>query len=130
MEGRWLATTSRAANPGRVPPLSKVMDELIESLRAQADEYEADGAMVRGELVLRRVADQLEAFQRRTLSVVEAAALTNYTPAHLRELARDGRIPAEQDAGGHWQFREGELPRKPPTSAGPVDELARLRRKG
>ncbi len=104
------------------------MDELIESLRAQADEYERDGAMVRGELVLRRVADELEAFQQRTLSVVEAAALTNYTPAHLRELARDGRIPAEQDEQGHWQFREDALPHKPPTS-GPVDELAELRRK-
>ncbi len=101
---------------------------MIELLRQQADEYEKDGAMVRGEVLLRRVADELEAFQQRTLSVVEAAALTNYTPAHLRELARDGRIPAEQDEQGHWRFREGELPRKPPTS-GPVDELAELRRK-
>ncbi len=104
------------------------MDELIQRLRQQAEEYEADGAMVRGELVLRRVADELEAFQQLTLSVVEAAALTNYTPAHLRELARDGRIPAEQDEQGHWQFREDALPHKPLTS-GPVDELAELRRK-
>jgi hypothetical protein len=100
--------------------------QIVERWRDEANRYQRDGALVPADTLLRRVADDLEEFLRRSVDVHEAAALTGYTEAHLRELARERRIPAFKE-GDDWRFVAAELPAKPKRPRNVVDEVAELR---
>ena len=100
-------------------------DELTNRWRKEAEQYEADGALVHGGRLLCRVADELEDFLRRTVNVSDAAALTGYSEAHLRELAREGRVPAVKQRD-EWRFVTADLPARPRSPGSVVDELAGL----
>jgi hypothetical protein len=100
--------------------------QLVDAWRKQADRYERDGAMVKADALLRRVADDLEEFLRRSVDVEEAAVLSGYTEAHLRELAREGRVSAFKE-GDAWHFVAAKLPTKPKELSSVVDEVAERR---
>ena len=107
--------------------------ELIARWRRQAEEYGRDGALVRGDALLRRCAEELEDAGARTVDTAEAEGLSGYSAGHLRELAADGVIPAERNGErGRYSFKVQDLPVKPGhrgRGMGPVDEVARLRSK-
>ena len=90
--------------------------EIAERWRREADRYERDDALVRGDAVLRRVADELEAawreWQDEVRSVADASAESGYGEEQLRRLIRDGTIP---NAGKPYSplIRRRDLPRKP-----------------
>ncbi len=81
-----------------------------------------------------RAADELESKFRGwwlgTLSVADAAAASGYSEERLRELARDGKLPASRAAeGGPMLLRRCDLPRRPtapPGRSGIVDLETRL----
>ncbi len=99
--------------------------------RDEAERYEADGAMVRADLLLRRLAGELTAAWREwdaeELDISQAAAESGYSEARLRELVREGSIPDNRPPGscGPILVRRADLPRKPGARAlSPVDDLA------
>lgn len=81
-----------------------------DSWRSLARAYERDGCMVRGDLVLRRCADELEAWlgaeQSTILSQREAADELGITPQTLRRWEQDGRI---KRVGSKAQYRKSDL---------------------
>ena len=107
------------------------VDELVERWRRQAEEYERDGAYVPAASLLRRVANELHEYQCRRVTTVEAARLSGYTPEHLAELAREGKIDGAEMNGGGWTFPVRNLPHKPtPKANAAVSELAARRNAG
>ncbi len=97
----------------------------------EADRYEVDGAMVRADKLLRRVAAELTAawqdWQTEQLDTAQAARESGYSEARLRELVREGGIPDNRPPGsqGPILIRRSDLPRKPGASAlSAVDDLA------
>ena len=96
--------------------------------REQADAYARDAALVRADVLLRRVADELDgawrAWREAELTLAEAAAESGYSTDRLRELVAEGRLPA---AGAPWELRvrRADLPRRPGRpAAGAVEALA------
>ena len=97
----------------------------------EADRYAADGAMVRAEKLLQRVACELTAawqdWQTEQLDTSQAATESGYSEARLRELVREGAIPDSRPPGsqGPIRIRRCDLPRKPGAPAlSAVDDLA------
>lgn len=89
--------------------------EIAERWRREADSYERDVALVSGDAVLRRVADELEAAWREweleELSVAQAANESGYTISAIEKQLRWGRIPNAGEAG-RPRIRRSDLPRK------------------
>ena len=87
---------------------------------SDADRYERDKALVRGDAILQRVASELEAawheWELEELSVAQAAAESGYSVDHLRQLVRDGKLPDNRPPGSQGEIRipRRDLPRKPP----------------
>lgn len=97
----------------------------------EADRYAVDGAMVRADKLLQRVAGELTAawqdWQTEQLNTAQAATESGYSEARLRELVREGAIPDSRPPGsqGPIQIRRCDLPRKPGAPAlSVVDDLA------
>ena len=97
----------------------------------EADRYEVDGAMVRADKLLRRVAAELTAawqdWRTEQLDTAQAARESGYSEARLREHVREGGIPDNRPPGsqGPILIRRSDLPRKPGASAlSAVDDLA------
>ncbi|MCK5489030.1 MAG: hypothetical protein KAI98_03535 [Gemmatimonadetes bacterium] len=88
---------------------------LAANWRSDADRYERDEALVRGEAVLRRAADELEAawnaWQLEELTVAQAANESGYTISAIEKQLRWGRIPNAGEAG-RPRIRRSDLPRK------------------
>ena len=110
-----------------VPALLLLAEDWLE----QAARYETDGAMVKADLLLRRLAGELTAAWREwdaeELDISQAAAESGYSEARLRELAREGSIPDNRPPGsqGPIRIRRCDLPRKPGAPAlSAVDHLA------
>ncbi len=108
-------------------PFQRIVDRWLE----QAERYAADGAMVRADRLLRRVAGELTAgwqeWQSEELPTAQAAAESGYSEARLRELVREGAIPDNRPPGssGPILIRRSDLPRKPgPPAPSAVDDLA------
>ena|SRR2546425_5133389 len=102
---------------------------LLERWRAEADAYARDGVPGHAAL-LRRVADELaaawHAWWTAELTVGEGAAESAYSADRLRELVREGKLPARRAADGELRVRRCDLPRRPGARApaGPVETLA------
>jgi len=97
----------------------------------EADRYAADGAMVRADRLLLRVASELTAawqdWQTEQLNTAPAATESGYSEARLRELVREGNIPDNRPPGsrGPIRIRRCDLPRKPSApKLSAVDDLA------
>ncbi len=73
----------------------------------------------------RELEDALTALQTEELSATQAAEQTGYSPGHLQDLARSGKVAASK-VDGEWRFRRCDLPRKTPDrrSLSVVDEMA------
>jgi excisionase family DNA binding protein len=90
---------------------------LAQKWRTDADAYERDGALVRGEAVLRRAAHELEAawdaWQSEELTIAQAAAEGGYSEEQLRRKVRDGELAAVRNGDrGHIRIRRHDVPRK------------------
>ena len=94
--------------------------------REMADDYERDGALVRGDSLLRRVADELEIawreFEAEELTISQAAEESGYSEYHLRELVREEKIPGRHRNGsqGEILIRRCDTPRKPGAQRQPL----------
>jgi len=92
------------------------LDELERGWLDEADQYERVGALVKGDLLLRRVADDLRrtilARASQVLTVEEAARESRYSESHLFHLLESNRIP---NAGrpNRPRIRRYDLPRRP-----------------
>ena len=93
---------------------------LLERWRAEADAYARDGVPGHAAL-LRRVADELatawSAWWTAERTVGEGAAESAYSADRLRELVREGKLPARRAADGGLRLRRCDLPRRPGVSA-------------
>lgn len=91
------------------------IDELERSWLDEADHYERVGALVKGDLLLRRVVDDLRrtilARASQVLTVKEAVRESGYSESHLFHLLESHRIP---NAGGpnRPRVRRADLPKK------------------
>lgn len=98
------------------------LDELSARWRQQADGYAQDAALVRGDALLLRVADELEiawrAWREAELTLAAAAAESGYSRDRLRELIAEGRLPATGE-GSDLRVRRCDLPKRP----GPVTDV-------
>ena len=104
---------------------------LAEGWLEEAERYAADAALVRADVLLRRVSGELRAALRQweteELSTAQAARESGYSESRLRELVREGAIPDSRPPGsqGPILIRRCDLPRKPGAPAlSPVDDLA------
>src|SRR5437879_2720075 len=99
-------------SPRNVDPVSH---PLAEHWRHEAAGYERDGQP--GAAILRRVADELEAWIERRegelLDLTSASAASGYSPDQLRRYLDDGRL-SNYGRPGSPKIRRGDLPRKPP----------------
>ncbi len=92
------------------------LDELERSWLDEADQYERVGALVKGDLLLRRIVDDLRrtilARASQVLTVGEAARESGFSKSHLFALLESHRIP---NAGGpnRPRVRRYDLPRRP-----------------
>jgi hypothetical protein len=108
---------------------STPLDQLLTRWRGEAQLLRAHGAL---EAAATKERDALEveaAWQMwwtAELTVAEAVAECGYSADRLRELAREGKLPAARAADGELRVRRCDLPRRPgvraPLSA--VEDLA------
>ena len=90
--------------------------DLPQAWREQADGYECDGVLVRADVLVRRMAAELEAafdsFENKALRLNEAASESGYSKDGLARLVRERKIP---NAGRKSapRIRRCDLPRKP-----------------
>lgn len=95
------------------------LKRFIRELRDRAESYGADGALVDGERVYERIANDLEAVLREhrheKLSVAEAAEESGFAEKTLRRMVREDRIPDSRPPGSQEEIRiqRRDLPRKP-----------------
>lgn len=83
--------------------------------------YGADKLAEAAERHAQELEDAWEAYRREELTVDQAAAESGYSPTHIRDLVRRGKIPDLRDEGsqGRIRVRREHLPRKPgPGDAG------------
>ena len=102
--------------------------DLLERWRSEADAYERDGALVRGDALLRRVADELEAawreYEAEELTISQAAEESGYSESHLYQMLSEKKIPNAGGPGSPRILRK-DLPRKPAQGyAGKGEEFA------
>ena len=92
--------------------------ELVAKWRQEGNAYDRDGVLVRGEALLRRVADELEAAARahedELLTVAQAAEETGLSEETLRRQVREGTLPAVRNdvLRSHIKLHRGDLPQK------------------
>ncbi len=103
------------------------LSPLIERWERQAHAYAEDGALVRGDALLRRVAAEFEAgwaaWQNEALSLQEASRESGYSADHLARLVRDGALPN----AGDWRaprILRRDLLRKPGHGVGTATPTA------
>ncbi len=90
--------------------------DLPQTWREQADGYERDGVLVRADVLVRRMAAELEAaldsYENKALRLSEAASESGYSEDGLARLVRERKIP---NAGRQHapRIRRCDLPRKP-----------------
>ncbi len=95
--------------------MSDPLDELERSWLDEADQYERVGALVKGDLLLRRAVDDLRrtilARATQILTVGEAARESGFSESHLFHLLESHRIP---NAGrpNRPRVRRADLPKK------------------
>ena len=101
------------------------VSSLVERLRRDAERYEGDGALVRADVVLRRLAHEVEdwwhGWNEELLDVSAAAAQSGYSEEHLRELVRQGKLRRGRP-GRPILLRRCDLPRHPVPPIHPVVE--------
>ena len=89
---------------------------LVARWRTESDAYATDEAMVRGDRLLRRVAEELESalacWTDEPLGLQVAAEVSGYSVAHLRRLVAQGSL-TDAATVGPIMLRRGDLPRKP-----------------
>ncbi|MBI4502916.1 MAG: helix-turn-helix domain-containing protein [Gemmatimonadetes bacterium] len=95
---------------------SQTINTLVEAWRAEAEHYARDGALVRGDLLLLRVADEMERALGQAaleaLVVKDAAAEARVSPGTIRRWLREERLP-NVGTKGRPRVRRGDLQRKP-----------------
>ncbi len=100
------------------------LESLAAAWREQADGYERDGVLVRADVMVRRMAAELEAafgsYENKALRLSEAAAESGYSKDGLARLVRQRKIPSAGRKNAP-RIRRCDLPRKPsgdvPTTA-------------
>ena len=85
---------------------------LAAKCRSDADRYERDNALVRGDAIRLRVAGELEAawrdWQEEALTFTQAAEESGYAADSIGRLVREGKIVAAKG-----RVKRCDLPRKP-----------------
>jgi hypothetical protein len=106
----------------------RFVTDFVARLRARAADLRAYGAEGPAQ-TCERAAQDLESDFRTWwlagLSVSEAAEESGYSEDGLREMVRDGKLPAEKGAGakGHLLIPRCHLPRRPPPPAATVSSI-------
>lgn len=97
-------------------PLAELLAELDDDTARLRRWGATDRADVIEEIV-RRVRAARDEERGQLVNLTEAAAISGFSPRHLRNLIRDGRL---QDRGEKYapRLRVGDLPRKPAASNG------------
>ncbi len=104
--------------------------DLVTWWRAEADVLRRRRGALEAAATLDDCASELEATWRawrvEELSIAAGAAESGYSEDRLRELVREGRLPAVRGGAGEVRVRRCDLPRRPGASAplGPVEVLA------
>jgi hypothetical protein len=91
------------------------LEELETKWLDEAEQYERVGALVKGDLILRRVVDDLRrtilARASQVLTVGQAARESGYSESHLFHLLESHRIPNAGDPN-RPRVRRADLPKK------------------
>ena len=89
---------------------------LMTKWEKRATDYERDGSLVNGSLLVKQFMDdltQLARDQEKTVvGLKEASRISGYSGDHLRRMARQGKLE-NMTEGRRLAFCVGELPRKP-----------------
>jgi len=114
----------RSSSPPRLPSKTPwvtvmvVLSVLAARWREDAETLTGHGCVSESKICLKH-ADQLEAtlqdWESEVLTIKQASEESGYSESRLRELAREGKLPADREPGsqGPIKIRRGDLPRRP-----------------
>lgn len=105
------------------------LEALAARWRGEAELLRAHGA-IEAASTKERCAGELDiawrAWQTAALAIADGASESGYSADRLRELVREGKLPASKGPDGELRVRRCDLPRRPgaPTPQGAVHDLA------
>lgn len=99
-------------------------DVFLARWRARLGDYRRIPAWVDGAKLCEELLSDFELLSNTEsdalVDLARAAADSGYSPDHLRRLAREKKLPVQRRGRSLW-FRSGDLPKKPPRIAPPLE---------